>query len=182
VVTSDSKTHVSKDTYEFAKRWFHRGIEVTGISTNGLITQRYNPIGILGFIVSLYDKNQTPDTFMTSIEVTLKFLRVFTSEKVKFNRSRNLVRNLYAVMRYTRGHETELRTLFSEALLNNDNIMPQFGQTMLEKEFSRVGQFVANGILFEATRMVSKWFNIFTAKQSEIINLNASEQELDKAV
>jgi len=119
---------------------------------------------------------------MTSIEVTLKFLRVFTSEKVKFNRSRNLVRNLYAVMRYTRGHEIELRNLFGEALLNNDNAMPQFGQTMLEKEFSRVGQFVANGILFEATRMVSKWFNIFTAKQSEIMNLNASEQELDRSV
>jgi hypothetical protein len=30
VSLSEAKSHVSKDTYEFAKRWIHRGIEVTG--------------------------------------------------------------------------------------------------------------------------------------------------------
>jgi len=30
VEVSEMKTHVSKDTYEFAKRWIHRGTEITG--------------------------------------------------------------------------------------------------------------------------------------------------------
>lgn len=34
---SEAKTHVSRDTYEFAKRWVHQGEEVTGFSISGLI-------------------------------------------------------------------------------------------------------------------------------------------------
>nr|DBA07245.1 TPA_asm: RNA-dependent RNA polymerase [Gigaspora rosea mitovirus 1] len=33
---SETKTHVSKDTYEFAKRWIHRGTEVTGAPLGSL--------------------------------------------------------------------------------------------------------------------------------------------------
>lgn len=32
---SEAKTHVSNDTYEFAKRWIHKGTEVTGYSIAG---------------------------------------------------------------------------------------------------------------------------------------------------
>jgi hypothetical protein len=32
------KSHVSKTTFEFAKRWFHRGEEVTGFSLSGLMS------------------------------------------------------------------------------------------------------------------------------------------------
>jgi hypothetical protein len=35
---SIEKTHVSKHTFEFAKRWFHRGEEVTGFSISGLLS------------------------------------------------------------------------------------------------------------------------------------------------
>jgi hypothetical protein len=35
---SEAKTHVSAHTYEFAKRWFHNGNEVTPFSIHGLIT------------------------------------------------------------------------------------------------------------------------------------------------
>jgi len=37
VEISDSKTHVSKDTYEFAKRWFHKGVEVTPFPVPALL-------------------------------------------------------------------------------------------------------------------------------------------------
>jgi hypothetical protein len=36
VSISETKTHVSEDTYEFAKRWVHRGIEVTGAPLGSL--------------------------------------------------------------------------------------------------------------------------------------------------
>lgn len=34
---SAEKTHVSDDTYEFAKRWIHRGVEVTPFSVQGIL-------------------------------------------------------------------------------------------------------------------------------------------------
>lgn len=41
---SEQKTHVSEDTFEFAKRWFHKGLEVTGFSTAGVgsVWKRYS--------------------------------------------------------------------------------------------------------------------------------------------
>lgn len=41
---SEQKTHVSEDTFEFAKRWFHKGCEVTGFSTAGIgsVWKRYS--------------------------------------------------------------------------------------------------------------------------------------------
>lgn len=35
---SIEKTHVSESTFEFAKRWFHNGVEVTGFSISGLLS------------------------------------------------------------------------------------------------------------------------------------------------
>lgn len=43
VELSPAKSHVSKDSYEFAKRWFRRGIEVTGLPVKGLVEQLRNP-------------------------------------------------------------------------------------------------------------------------------------------
>nr|UJQ92539.1 MAG: putative RNA-dependent RNA polymerase [Mitoviridae sp.] len=41
---SDAKTHVSLDTYEFAKRWIHRGSEITGFAIAGIasVWNRYS--------------------------------------------------------------------------------------------------------------------------------------------
>jgi hypothetical protein len=40
---SEAKTHVSTDTYEFAKRWIHKGVEITGFAIGGLqsVWKRY---------------------------------------------------------------------------------------------------------------------------------------------
>lgn len=35
---SFEKTHTSNDVYEFAKRWFYRGTEITGFSIGGLLS------------------------------------------------------------------------------------------------------------------------------------------------
>jgi len=35
---SETKTHVSLDTYEFAKRWIHKGSEITGFAVGGLFS------------------------------------------------------------------------------------------------------------------------------------------------
>lgn len=33
---SDAKSHVSQDTYEFAKRWIQKGVEITPFALSGL--------------------------------------------------------------------------------------------------------------------------------------------------
>lgn len=37
VPISDAKSHVSKTTYEFAKRWIHNGYEITGLPLSGIL-------------------------------------------------------------------------------------------------------------------------------------------------
>lgn len=43
VELSLAKTHVSIDTYEFAKRWFKSGFEFTGLPLRGIIDNLVNP-------------------------------------------------------------------------------------------------------------------------------------------
>ncbi|QCF24448.1 RNA-dependent RNA polymerase [Entomophthora muscae mitovirus 4] len=37
---SDTKSHVSKDTYEFAKRWYRNGVNISGAQVNAFISSR----------------------------------------------------------------------------------------------------------------------------------------------
>lgn len=51
VSISEQKTHVSYDTYEFAKRWIKGGVEISGISLKGILNDldlfsRYNTINV----------------------------------------------------------------------------------------------------------------------------------------
>lgn len=34
---SEAKTHVSEDTFEFAKRWFHKGVEISPFPVHGIV-------------------------------------------------------------------------------------------------------------------------------------------------
>jgi hypothetical protein len=60
VEISDSKTHVSSDTYEFAKRWFHQGIEITGIPVRGILENLRQPTLLVTFIFDLIRKGCGP--------------------------------------------------------------------------------------------------------------------------
>jgi hypothetical protein len=43
VAISDAKSHSSYEQYEFAKRWFRNGIEISGIPLRGLVENNNNP-------------------------------------------------------------------------------------------------------------------------------------------
>lgn len=53
---SFAKTHVSKDTYEFAKRWIHKDKEITGFPLAGIIQNFYNPVIIWTIITDYINK------------------------------------------------------------------------------------------------------------------------------
>jgi len=50
VKISPTKTHVSLDTYEFAKRWFKNGSEISGVPINAILSTKSNPIGLFEVI------------------------------------------------------------------------------------------------------------------------------------
>lgn len=60
VEISEAKTHVSKDTYEFAKRWIKGGCEISGIPLKGILANIRNK-GV--FLLSLWDYNERIPAF-----------------------------------------------------------------------------------------------------------------------
>jgi phosphomannomutase len=60
VEISQSKSHKSYTTYEFAKRWFHNGIEVSGVPVNAILQTIGNPVYLLGSIMNLYASGRSP--------------------------------------------------------------------------------------------------------------------------
>jgi hypothetical protein len=71
VEISESKSHVSLTTYEFAKRWFHNGIEISGIPLKGLISSIENRdfLNLFNIMQSLLEKG-----YYTVKEDTVSFV------------------------------------------------------------------------------------------------------------
>lgn len=53
VEISEQKSHVSLDTYEFAKRWIHKGTEITGAPMRALLEIESNISAAIGFLETL---------------------------------------------------------------------------------------------------------------------------------
>jgi hypothetical protein len=58
VELSLNKTHVSKNTYEFAKRWFQEGKEITGLPTRGLVHNVLNPFIVYTILFDFFKVKQ----------------------------------------------------------------------------------------------------------------------------
>lgn len=79
---SPMKTHVSKDTYEFAKRWFHRGIEVTGVQLRGFISEIKSPLLILSHVQNMYMKGQIPRLPCKSPDLVMGLYHQLSIDKI----------------------------------------------------------------------------------------------------
>lgn len=82
VEISATKTHVSKDTFEFAKRWFHKGVEISPFPVAGLrnVVKRYNLF--IHYLISLERMGWNPlvSTVNSSI-LYLQSVRKISREK-----------------------------------------------------------------------------------------------------
>jgi hypothetical protein len=92
---SFEKTHVSKHTFEFAKRWFHRGSEVTGFSIGGLLSVWKSYPLLLNFL-----QNQSSHGWTIPLErhpgLILALHKVFHGDKFIYERSHRMTK-LYVV-------------------------------------------------------------------------------------
>lgn len=60
VEISTHKTHVSTNTYEFAKRWFRNGVEVSGLQLNAFQQELDNYPGLFRTIKTYYERGLFP--------------------------------------------------------------------------------------------------------------------------
>ncbi|AAN05635.1 putative RNA-dependent RNA polymerase [Gremmeniella mitovirus S1] len=104
---SNSKTHVSKDTYEFAKRWIHKGQEISPLPITGIVNNITNPYIVL---MNLYDffkikRNQYnfSGDILTMLLKLYQGLKIYKGDKSKkhyylsLNRFKNLDIFLFAL-------------------------------------------------------------------------------------
>nr|AHX84132.1 RNA-dependent RNA polymerase [Sclerotinia sclerotiorum mitovirus 5] len=76
---SKQKTHVSKNTYEFAKRWVRKGIEITGLPLRGIVSNTNNlPVVVKQLVNYLYS-----NTTLWRGSTTELVLSVFKGVKIR---------------------------------------------------------------------------------------------------
>jgi hypothetical protein len=124
------KTHISKDTYEFAKRWICKGKEITGIPMNGIIENINNPFIVM---VNLFDYFKVKGNYLgsvknlTSILFSLyKGLNRKLSKKFDNSRFKMKVRTFHESLNYSFGYSTldSLRELLAMNIHNEQYVLP----------------------------------------------------------
>ncbi|AMQ67415.1 RNA-dependent RNA polymerase [Cronartium ribicola mitovirus 2] len=93
VKISESKTHVSNDTFEFAKRWFHKGAEITPFPLNEAIeagtdvakaSQLFLNLPLRGWYLGGNDLSQSILEFMKSKIVPSNFASYLARRSARF--------------------------------------------------------------------------------------------------
>jgi hypothetical protein len=187
VDVSVNKTHVSKDTYEFAKRWikpFKQG-EVTGIPLKGIINNFRNPFVV--FII-LYDYFKIKNNLYTSkfslVELTYRLYHKFSLAKnVRFDSSTNKkVKKIFLNLSYSKlkmikalslsldidfGYYNydKLRNLFAIMVTNDQYPLPGEGVALLEYKrilsqgMAKIVGKINNSIINNPDLLLSKFEN-----------------------
>jgi len=130
VELSDSKTHVSKDTYEFAKRWFCKGREFTGLPMNGIVENIENPFIVM---VNLYDFYKVKGNYLGStknlpciLSSLYKGLSLKLSKKFNNSRFKMKIYTFHKSLDYSFGYLTydSLRELLCLNIKNEQFMIP----------------------------------------------------------
>nr|UYL95350.1 MAG: RNA-dependent RNA polymerase [Baoshan Mitov tick virus 1] len=72
-----SKTHVSKDTYEFAKRWIKGPIEITGLPSRGIISNFKSPNIVFTILYDFYKIKK--NTYTSSYSLVESMGRLYSN-------------------------------------------------------------------------------------------------------
>jgi hypothetical protein len=121
------KTHVSKDTYEFAKRWIKDGKEITGIPLRGILNNFDNPKIVLLELMDYLKRyalcrySALDLACLLYNKIPFKKKRFYTSYKM-----RKLLYDFNQAIRYTFNLCTldELRSYFAHKFKNSEIVVP----------------------------------------------------------
>jgi hypothetical protein len=176
---SPSKSHTSENTYEFAKRWFRNGIEVSGVPLKGFLANWKNPVLLFQDILSLVYGGRGPKSIINSVQLAIDLLKGlgYTRSQQRFYSSMFYdIRFTYRVSLDFPDFEL-LRRFLADASSGNDYIMPATEATLL-KEFNRTSSLVVNGMVMNVCHTLSKYyqnyknsFGTFITNSSSIIKV-----------
>jgi len=205
VEISSSKTHVSKDTYEFAKRWFHKGIEVSPVPIAGFVSNIGNPKLLYSQILDLIYKGRGPRSIVSSIQLAtslISSLRVdvvmqskmgfyahsikekgrisllYSSTEIKyFNRA---FQELNLVFRNLKEFDPALtRAFMAKATARNEYTIPS-QEVILNQEWSRAASGVVNGMAMSVVKDLNSFYKRFKdVYQTAIQNIATVQNNLD---
>jgi len=174
---SPTKTHVSIDTYEFAKRWIKNGKEITGVPLKGLFQNWNNPFIVYGELLNYLSK--LPIHRGTVLDLVAKLydkLPYRFSKKMRIHSSKkiyNLLYDFHFSMRFSFGNLTydEFRNYIMKKNPYESFTLPSFDQFP-----SYMKGIISDGLENEAAKVSSdilKQYTSFETKfQEEYIDLN----------
>jgi hypothetical protein len=167
---SPSKSHESVNTYEFAKRWFRNGIEISPVPLKGFLANRLNPALLFQDILSLVYTNRGPKSFINSVELGIDLLKRFGYTRSQIRFYSQMFTDLRFVHRVSSKHPDLqlLRNFLGYASRFNEYIIP-FDEATLLKEFSRTSSLVVNGMVMTVCHNLSKYYNTFEKNFSNYI-------------
>ena len=167
---SPTKSHVSKDTYEFAKRWFHCGIEVSGVPLKGFLANTGNPVLIFQDLLDLVYKGRGPKSIISTVELGVSFLKALGYTKSQRRYYTSMFQDIRFSYRASRDFPDYqlIREFLATASRANDYIMPTSEATLLD-EFNRTSSMVVSGMVMTITHRLGKYYTSFKAMFDDCI-------------
>nr|UTQ48822.1 RNA-dependent RNA polymerase [Monilinia fructicola mitovirus 5] len=166
VETSPAKTHVSSDTYEFAKRWIHIDLgELTGLPLRGIITNINNIFILYNILFDFYQlKGNLYTGSKTLLDVCIILIRAMPQKvvgtKKKFFgpanlRGRLLPYQLFMRIAFDIASYDEIRNFFATNVTKNDEYMIGTNMKVIHSEIERVLSLVLVGQAWLAVKRIA---------------------------
>jgi hypothetical protein len=166
VSISLTKTHVSKNTYEFAKRWIQDGKEITGIPVRGIISNFKNPYIVYTILYDFYKIKLNPylsnNSLLGSLLAVYRGLYLIKGKKKyfpvrKWSSISKRLKTFSSILDITFGHENDqsIRRIFTENIISEIYMIPSFKDSLLQiKEILSTG---LGKLLSSNVGKVSSW-------------------------
>jgi len=172
---SPSKSHTSENTYEFAKRWFRNGIEISGVPLKGFLANWKNPVLLFQDILALVYGGRGPKSMINSVQLAIDLIK-----GLGYSRSQQrFYANMFEDIRFTYRVSKDfpdfelLRRFLADASSGNEYIMPATEATLL-KEFNRTSSLVVNGMVMNVCHTLSKYYGSFKNSFQTFISTSSS--------
>jgi hypothetical protein len=172
---SPYKSHVSETTYEFAKRWFHNGVEVTGFPLNSVVSTITKPLELYTAVRTWVLRGSIPIGFMDSVECVRQLYVALKYPERKLRAIENLLWTFRFTLRNLASfNHDEVRAFFANATKDHEEYVIPASETMLELEFSRASSAVVDGTIMGLVRKL----RLYQGKLDEIVMSTLQTHEL----
>jgi len=151
---SMSKTHVSKNTYEFAKRWIRNRIEVSPLPLKGILSNYKNPMIVLQQLMIYMNRNNTlfNGNSLELISILYNGIRIGKRTWRSYS-ILNHCEDFYYVLSYAFGNLNNFRCRqylikkgINENLVPSEELIPSFMRELLTLGLSRQAEKLGNEI------------------------------------